>query len=76
MAATIHVVLEDALLREADRAARRLNFSRSALIRAALRAHLKRLRTLDRERLDREGYHTCPDDEFAAWDRVASWPKV
>jgi metal-responsive CopG/Arc/MetJ family transcriptional regulator len=72
---TIHVVLEQALIRAADRAARRLNVTRSALIRDALREHLKRLRTRERERLDREGYEKFPDDEFAAWDEVASWPE-
>jgi metal-responsive CopG/Arc/MetJ family transcriptional regulator len=63
------------LVRAADRAARRLNVNRSALIRDALREHLKRLRTREKERLDREGYQSFPDDEFAVWDRVASWPE-
>lgn len=75
MAATIQVVLEEALLKAADRAARRLKLNRSALIRDALREHLKRLRTNERERLDRHGYEKFPDDEFAAWDKVASWPE-
>jgi metal-responsive CopG/Arc/MetJ family transcriptional regulator len=75
MAATIQVVLEQALLRAADRAARRLKMNRSALIRDALREHLRRLRTLEKERMDRQGYEKFPDDEFAVWDRVASWPE-
>ena len=39
---TIQVVLEEKLLRDADRAARRVRVNRSALIREALREHLKR----------------------------------
>ena len=74
---TIQVVIEEDLLRSADRAARRLEINRSALIRDALRAHLQRLRTADLERREREAYERSPDDpaEFAAWDRVAAWPK-
>lgn len=73
--ATIQVVLEEELLKTADRVARRLKLNRSALIRNALREHLKRLRTLERERLDRQGYEKFPDEEFAVWDAVAAWPE-
>ena len=74
---TIQVVLEESLLRAADRAVRRLKVNRSALIRKALREHLKRLRSGEQEALDREGYERHPDslDESAAWDKVAAWPK-
>ena len=40
---TIHVVLDSKLLRAAEVAARRTKLNRSALIREALRAHLKNL---------------------------------
>jgi metal-responsive CopG/Arc/MetJ family transcriptional regulator len=74
---TIQVVLEDGLLRAADRAVRRLKINRSALIRLALRRHLERLEVLEKERRDREGYRAKPAraDEFAAWDKVAAWPE-
>jgi metal-responsive CopG/Arc/MetJ family transcriptional regulator len=75
MAATIQVVLEEGLLRAADRAARRLKLNRSAFIREALREHLKRLRSREKEQLDRKGYERYPDDEFAVWDAVAAWPE-
>jgi metal-responsive CopG/Arc/MetJ family transcriptional regulator len=71
---TIQVVLDKALLRAADRAAKRLKVNRSALIRDALRAHLAALSTSARERADREGYLRAPDREFAGWRKVASWP--
>ncbi|HKA38080.1 MAG TPA: ribbon-helix-helix protein, CopG family [Thermoanaerobaculia bacterium] len=74
---TIQVVLDQALLRAADRAARRLKMNRSALFRDALRAHLKRLELLEKEKKDREGYLLYPDslDEPASWDKVADWPE-
>ena len=73
---TIQVVLEAELLRAADRAVRRLKTNRSALFRQALRAHLKRLDLLEREKRDREGYVRYPDslDEPGVWDKVADWP--
>ncbi len=71
---TIQIVLDVALLKAADRAARRQRVNRSALMREALREHLKRLATTDRERRDRRGYESTRDDEFAMWNRVAAWP--
>lgn len=74
---TIQVVLEETLLRSANRAARRLKQNRSALIRDALREHLRRLHLRELERLEREAYHRIPDnpEEFAVWDKVAAWPE-
>jgi hypothetical protein len=59
---TIRVVLDSKLLRAAEAAARRAQLSRSALIREALRAHLKRLEIQERERRDRQGYADGPRD--------------
>lgn len=72
----VQVVLDAPLLREADRAARRLKVNRSALVRAALEQHLKRLRAAEREARDREGYLQRPQagDDLAVWDRMAGWP--
>jgi metal-responsive CopG/Arc/MetJ family transcriptional regulator len=69
-------VLDTPLLREADRAARRLKVNRSALVRAALQQHLKRLQAVEREARDREGYRRRPQDrdELTAWDGAAAWP--
>ena len=73
---TIQIVLEKELLRATDRAARHRRVNRSALVREALRAHLKRLATVEREHRDRQGYESRPVDpsEFGAWDKVAAWP--
>lgn len=74
--ATIQVVLDDALLEVADRVAKRQRINRSALIREALRAHLKRLRYQELENQERAAYDRQPDDlgEAARWERVADWP--
>ena len=74
---TIRVVLDSKLLRAAEVAARRAKLSRSALIREALRAHLKRLGVRERERRDREGYADGPrdSDELSGWEAEAIWPE-
>lgn len=73
---TIQVVLEDSLLQATDRAVRRLKVNRSALIRDALREHLRRLAIAEKESRDREGYvrHPIGKDEFDVWDKVTAWP--
>ena len=70
------MVLDSGLLRATDDAARRARVNRSALIRKALREHLKRLQTKELEARDRKGYLEHPDDstEIAAWEEVATWP--
>ena len=74
---TVRVVLDSKLLRAAEVAARRAKLSRSALIREALRAHLKRLEIQERERRDREGYADGPRDsgELSGWEAEAIWPE-
>lgn len=73
---TVQVVLGKELVRAADRAARQHRTNRSALIRDALREHLKRLAVRQRERRDQEGYeaHPVSRDELTALDRVTAWP--
>jgi len=74
---TIQVVLDDELLRAANRAARRVRVNRSALIREALRRHLERMRTQELEHREREGYRKHPDtgEEALLWASVAAWPE-
>jgi metal-responsive CopG/Arc/MetJ family transcriptional regulator len=74
--ATIQVVLDDHLLEITDKLARRRRVNRSALIREALRAHLKRLHYQALEKQEREAYRRRPDDreEASRWERVADWP--
>lgn len=75
--ATVQIVIDEPLLRDADRAAHALKLNRSELFRAALREHLRRSRARERERLDREGYRRVPEQagEVALWDGAAAWPE-
>jgi metal-responsive CopG/Arc/MetJ family transcriptional regulator len=74
---TIQVVLDSKLLRATDRAARRTKLNRSALIRDALRHHLRRLEIQRLEESDREGYakRRQEADESLAWESEAAWPE-
>ena len=74
---TIQVVLDSKLLRATEVAARRTKLNRSALIREALRAHLKHLEIKERELRDRKGYESGPKDsgELSGWAAEASWPE-
>ena len=67
---TIHVVLDKKLLQATDRAARQTKRSRSALVRDALREHLRRLEILSREERDREGYssQSSAREESLLWE--------
>ena len=51
--------------------------SRSALIRDAVREHLRRLEIRELEERDRKGYETGPpvDDELSVWESEATWPR-
>ncbi len=73
---TIQVVLDAQLLRATDRAARRRKVNRSALIRSALREHLKKLEIRELEERDRKGYEMKPqrDEELSGWESEAVWP--
>jgi metal-responsive CopG/Arc/MetJ family transcriptional regulator len=74
--ATIQVVLDDHLLELTDKLAKKRRVNRSALIREALTAHLKRLHYQALERQEREAYRRRPEDleEISRWERVADWP--
>jgi metal-responsive CopG/Arc/MetJ family transcriptional regulator len=74
---TIQVVLDSELLRAANGAAKRARVNRSALIREALREHLRYLRRREVEARDRRGYQEHPQasGEVAVWEAAASWPE-
>ena len=73
----IQVVLDSKLLRATDVAARRTKLNRSALIREALRSHLKNLAIREQEVRDRKGYEARPSDSagVADWEPQAIWPE-
>lgn len=74
---TIRVVLDKQLLAATDRAAGCSKRSRSALIREALRQHLRNLRIRELEERDRQGHSTRPQSsrESDAWEAEAAWPQ-
>ncbi len=73
---TIQVVLDKKLLQATDRAARETKRNRSALVRDALREHLRRLEIRTLEERDRAGYLKQPQDrdESLKWEAEAVWP--
>jgi len=74
---TVQVVLDSKLLQATDKVARRKKVNRSALIRDALREHLKRIEIRDREERDRKGYQLSSElgDEMTRWEGEAVWPE-
>lgn len=73
---TIQIVLDTRLLHATDQAARRTKRNRSALIRDALREHLRRLEVRAKEERDCQGYSRQPhaSDESLVWEAEAAWP--
>lgn len=72
----VQIVLDKKLLRATDEAARKSNRNRSALVRDALREHLRRLELRRREDRDRAGYaqHPQTEPESLVWETEAAWP--
>jgi len=73
----VQIVLDKKLLDAADRAAKRTRRNRSALVRDALREHLRRLELRAGEERDRQGYSQRPqaDAEARGWESEATWPE-
>lgn len=73
---TVQIVLDKKLLQATDQAARQTKRNRSALVRDALREHLRRLEARSREERDRQGYSRRPQvtDESRVWEAEAAWP--
>jgi metal-responsive CopG/Arc/MetJ family transcriptional regulator len=74
---TIQVVLDKKLLQATDRAARHTKQNRSALVRDALREHLRLLERRVLEDRDRKGYARRPQvgDKWQVWEAEAAWPQ-
>lgn len=73
---TIQIVLDKKLLRATDQAARQTNRNRSALVRDALREHLRSLELRAKEETDYAGYLKRPhkSHETRRWEAEAAWP--
>jgi len=72
----VQIVIDKRLLEATDRAAKQTNRNRSALVRDALKEHLRRLAVQRQEESDREGYSRKPQvpNEGLGWEAEASWP--
>jgi metal-responsive CopG/Arc/MetJ family transcriptional regulator len=72
----VQIVLDKKLLLATDQAAKRAKRNRSALVRDALREHLRRLELRASEERDRQGYsrQAPADAEARAWESEAAWP--
>ena len=73
----VQIVLDRKLLDAADQAAKRGGRNRSALVRDALREHLRRLELRASEERDRQGYsrHSQAEAEARGWESEATWPQ-
>jgi metal-responsive CopG/Arc/MetJ family transcriptional regulator len=73
---TVQIVLDKKLLQATDEAARRTKRNRSALVRDALREHLRSLEVRAMEERDREGYSRQSQalDRSRVWEMQATWP--
>src|SRR5271156_692521 len=73
----IQIVLDKKLLHAADQAAKRTRQNRSALVRDALREHLRRLELRASEERDRQGYsrQSQAEAEARGWESEAMWPQ-
>lgn len=73
---TVRMTLDEPLVREVDRAAKRLGITRTAFARQALRDALKRIRVRDLETRHREGYKRKPvtQREVSVWENEQVWP--
>lgn len=73
----VQIVLDKKLLDATDQVARRTRRNRSALVRDALREHLRMLEIREKEERDRQGYskRRSRRDESAGWEAEAAWPQ-
>jgi metal-responsive CopG/Arc/MetJ family transcriptional regulator len=75
---TIQMTIDEPLLKQLDEEASRENIARSALIRIALTAELRRRRQAELERQDIEAYRLQPETpeelaELKQWAKVQDW---
>jgi metal-responsive CopG/Arc/MetJ family transcriptional regulator len=72
---TIQMTLDDDLVKAVDRVSKKLNTSRSAFTRNALREALARYSLEQLERKHRQGYECNPvaADEFSVWETEQAW---
>lgn len=72
----VQIVIDKNLLRATDQVAKRTKRNRSAVVREALREHLRKLQIQEMEERERQSYISKPQDlaEVLFWEGEASWP--
>lgn len=72
---TIQMTIDDDLLEEVDAVIKTLDTTRSAFMRGALRAQLRKIKIEEMDRQHREGYERYPvqPGEFDGWDVEQVW---
>ena len=72
---TVQMTLDDDLVKAVDRAAKKLQTTRSAFTRDALRQALHQLKNSQLEAKHRRGYeqHPAGDAEFSIWENEQDW---
>lgn len=72
---TVQMTLDEALVAEVDKAARKLHTSRSGFARDALRRAIRDLRAKELEEKHRRGYEQAPvsEGEFSVWEEEQEW---
>ena len=72
---TVQMTLDEALITEVDKAARKLHTSRSGFTRHALRRALHDQQVAELEEKHRRGYARSPvrEGEFSVWEEEQAW---
>lgn len=72
---TVQMTLDEDLVKAVDKAAKQLGTTRSAFAREALRSALAKVRVMELERKQREGYRRKPvrPGEFSVWESEQVW---
>jgi metal-responsive CopG/Arc/MetJ family transcriptional regulator len=74
----IQILIDETLLREIDRQAKRSRTDRSKLIRAAATRYLGQLKRDSLEAQHRRGYEASASkrDEVEPWQEIQAWPEI
>jgi metal-responsive CopG/Arc/MetJ family transcriptional regulator len=72
---TVQMTLDDDLVEEVDEIAKKLQTTRSAFTREALRNAIAQYHITDLEQKHREGYeaHPTTESEFGVWEEEQDW---
>jgi predicted transcriptional regulator len=72
---TVQMTLDEDLVKAVDRAAKKMQTTRSAFTRDALRLALKQMKTAQLVAKHRRGYeqHPVGENEFSVWEDEQQW---